>query len=245
MRGRFELSEKYTTDQFKECYEIFVSELYDKDGYANVCVLNTVFGNKGDDSHNCLGCNFSEYSDIIKRYLSKHETLDSVQYDFTVYILLLYLLVERMEVIIEILQIPSVYKDKHFKVFQRVRKWANFIKHPKSFVLTHHPLYDFDNSGSGYEKDKSLIIINDNFVDCYYKGQVSIEDKKKNNIELLSKLKNRNNILVLFPNIPTLTKNVCYASNKFITLISENPIYAEILKDDTTISNYFENEVAQ
>lgn len=38
---------------------------------------------------------------------------------------------QRMETAMDIVQVPSIFRDNHFKVFQQIHKWANFIKHLK------------------------------------------------------------------------------------------------------------------
>ena len=229
------------SEKFKECYSIFSSKAIGEEGYPNACKIHDAFGGREGDHHNCLGCNFADSTTLISRYLEKNDELDDIQQDFTVYILLLYLLVERIDIVFEIIQLPTNYKDKHFRIFQQIRKWANFIKHPKSFILTHHSTYDFENSGTIHNKEFTETI-NHIFVDKYYKGRTNQEEQKKQNTELYSKLRNKKDILVLYPDIAKLTDNLCFAYNKFVDLIINNEVYIEILNDETTISKYFENE---
>jgi hypothetical protein len=137
--------------------------------------------------------------------------------------------------------VPEKFREKHFKVFQQIRKWANFIKHPKSFILVHHPDYNFENSGFNTEKEFQEIV-NDQFVTQFYKGQRLPEDQKKFNKELYQRLHNKKGVLVLFPDIRQLTKKLCYSINKFVELITKNDVYKEILSDEATIENYFEEQ---
>jgi hypothetical protein len=227
-------------EKFKECYDLFLAKAFDQDKIANSCKIHNAFGGQEGQHHNCLGCNFADSSDMILRYLEQHEELTDIQQDFTVYILLLYLLVERIEIVFDIIQLPDTYKAKHFKVFQQIRKWANFIKHPKSFILTHHPVYDFENSSTVHQQQFTETI-KDSFVEQYYKGHTDQNDQKKQNKELYNKLRNKKDILVLFPDIAQLTDKLCYSYNKFVDLIINNDVYIEILNDETTISTYFEN----
>ena len=76
----------------------------------------------------------------------------------------------------------------------------------------------------------------------FYTGQTDRNKQKEQNKKLYHKLKNKKDILVLFPDIEKLTKKLCYSYNKFIELILKNDAYKEILNDDTTIEKYFENE---
>jgi hypothetical protein len=227
--------------KFKECYEIFKAKAFDENETPIACKIHDAFGGMTGEHHNCLGCNFADSTRLISNYLEKSEEMTDIQQDFTIYILLQYLIVERMDTVLEILQIPEKYKEKHFKVFQQIRKWANFIKHPKSFILTHHPEFDFENSGYEYDREFS-VTINEQFVETYYKGQKNPDDQKKTNKELYSKLKNKKDIVVIFPDIAKLTDKLCYSISKFTEIITKNEVYIEILNDETTISNYFENE---
>ena len=228
-------------EKFRECYEIFLEAAFDESEIPNACKIHDAFGGTEGDHHNCLGCNFADSTTLISRYLEKSDELTDIQQDCTVYILLLYLLVERIEIVFNIIQLPQVYKEKHFKVFQQIRKWANFIKHPKSFILTHHPEYDFVNSGTEYDAEFNEVI-NEQFVTQFYKGYTDQNEQKRQNKELYRRLKNKKDILVVFPDIAKLTKKLCYSYNKFVELILGNDAYKEILNDETTIETYFENE---
>lgn len=227
--------------KFKECYDIFMTEAFDEHGSPLACKIHDAFGGMSGEHHNCLGCNFSDSTLLISNYLDKYMEMTDIQQDFTIYILLQYLIVERMDTVLEILQVPQGFKEKHFKVFQQIRKWANFIKHPKSFILTHHPEFDFEDSGFQYKKVFSLTI-NEQFVEVYYKGQKNPDDQKRTNRELYNKLKNKKDIIVMFPDIAKLTDKLCNAICKFTEIITKNDVYIEILNDESTISNYFENE---
>lgn len=230
-----------TSQKFKECYDIFLQKTFEEDGTPVSCKIHDAFGGLEANHHNCLGCNFADSSNLILRYLENHEELIDTQQDFTVYILLLYLLVERIEIVFDIIQLPETYREKHFKVFQQIRKWANFIKHPKSFILTHHPEYDFENSGMKYDRKVFTETINEQFITQFYKGYTNRDEQKKQNKELYNRLRNQKNVLVLFPDIAKLTDKLCYSYNKFVDLILNNDVYVEILRDETTISTYFEN----
>ena len=230
--------EELISDEFKSCFILFMEECY-KDDYPRSCEIHNVFGKIEDGHHNCLGCNFADSTEFIADYLKEYESLTNIQQNFTIYILLLYLLVERIEIVLDIIQVPDIYKEKNFKVFQRIRKWANFIKHPKSFILTHHAVYNFKDSGIEWDFTKG-IVIDDSFVSQYYKGEKDPDKQKKINKELYEKLKNQINVTVEFPNIYQLTKQICFAFNKFIDVIVNNEVYIEILNDDTTIMDYFE-----
>lgn len=226
---------------FNQAFEIYTAGANDKEGVPILCKIHDAFGGQEGPHHNCLGCNFADSQTIISNHLSKYETYIDVQESVSLYIMTLYLLVVRMETVMDIVQVPTVFREKHFKVFQQIHKWANFIKHPKAFILTHHPSWDFENSGEKHEK-AFKVEINDSFVDKYYKGERDPDKQKARNKELYGKLRNQTDVHVLFPEMAQLTKKVCYSINAFADLITKNQVYIEILNDETTIAEYFENQ---
>jgi hypothetical protein len=229
-------------DKFKETLELYEEAAFDE-GTPLLCRIHDAFGGLEGEHHNCLGCNFANSQTLIHNYLLKYESYSSVQESFTLYILILYLLVERMDTIMEIVQVPNAYKEKHFKVFQQIRKWANFIKHPKAFILTHHAGYTFENSP--LKTLGKYIEINEQFVTDYYKGESDPGKQKIKNKELYIKLHNQKNVLVIFPDIQILTKKLCYSIDSFADLILKNQVYKDLLNDEATISHYFTNQFTE
>ncbi len=227
--------------KFKETLDVYQGSAYYGDKVPLLCKIHEAFGGLEGEHHNCLGCNFADSQTMVLNYLNKHETYTNIQESITLYILTLYLLVERIDSVLDMVQVPETYREKHFKVFQQIRKWANFIKHPKAFILTHHPDYDFENSGIDFGKQFN-ITINDQFVTDYYKGESDPAKQKSKNKELYTKLHNQKDIHVIFPDIAQLTKKVCYSINAFAELILKNQVYTDILNDEATIAIYFENQ---
>lgn len=233
--------DKILISKFKETLKFYKAQAFDAKSIPVLCRIHDAFGGNDGEHHNCLGCNFAESQELILKFLEKSKQYSEVKDAFTIYILTLYLLVERMDTVMEIVQVPTAYKEKHFKVFQQIRKWANFIKHPKAFVLTHHPCYDFEGSGIDWEQEFT-ITINDQFVTNYYKGESDQIKQKSKNKELYSMLSNKQNIKVLFPDMTQLVKKLCYSINSFKDLILKNQVYIDILNDEATIADYFENQ---
>ena len=133
------------------------------------------FGGIEGPHHNCLGCNFADCTGWIHNHLHTALTTDdsSLQEFYTHYLLKLYLFVERAYVIFEIVGLPQEYRGRHFDVFKRVHKWANFIKHPKSFLLVHHAQYFMDGDTAvdePFERTKFAVVIDQAFVSEYYAG---------------------------------------------------------------------------
>ena len=219
-------------DMFKDCLVLFTKEIYDGQ-YSSACRIHDAYG---QEEHNCLGCNFAGSSDMVKRFLERHKTLNKVEDDCTMYILLLYLVVERIEVIMDIVKLPEPYKEKHFKVFQQIRKWANFIKHPGAFMLTHHAEYSYQEN---FTPLPDFIVIDDCFVRDHYTGHTDAGQRDKQRRALYDKLQNKQNVVVAFPDLVKLTKKFCYSYNKFVAVVADNEVYRGVLGDKTTTANYF------
>ena len=124
-------------------------------------------------SHVCLGCSLNDSLVKIDRFLSEAKQLDdddseNVEYLFTMYILLLYLTVEKLHTIFKFIGITLDYVKEHWKVLVEIRKWANFIKHPKGFLFTHHPDYIFEDSKGIDKIVKTIKYIDFDFVYKFY-----------------------------------------------------------------------------
>lgn len=220
--------------KFVESYEIFCKELY-QDRIASICEIHEVYTGLEREHHNCLACNFADSINSIQRFLSQSELfIGDINDRFTIFIIKFYLLIEQVEVILRIVNIPEEYRKKHFRALSKVRRWANFLKHPKAFFLVHHPEYFFE----GYDlfnPNKFQIIIDQCFIDNYY------ADNKKND-ELDQRLRNKKDVAVLYPDPVKLTKEICDAINSFKEGVLKNEDYKEILSHRSTFTNYFRSE---
>ncbi|MBF0694648.1 MAG: hypothetical protein IR153_06285 [Flavobacterium sp.] len=133
------------------------------------------------------------------------------------------------------MHLPEEYRLKHFQVLQKVKHWANFLKHPKAFMLVHHPNWTFENKTSKWfpeEPEFKKPIINTSFVQKYYSG-----DKK--NEELYKALIRKSDLTVLFPDPAELMNEFVAAQKKFVELIDKNEIVREYLNDKATIEDHF------
>ncbi len=224
--------------QIDEAFAIFREEVYPKDENSVMCSIHEEFGGLDGGHHNCLGCNFADATSWIHNCLHTALVTDrtSLQKFYFDYLLKLYLLVERVYVVFEIIGLPLEYRGRHFSPFQRVHKWANFIKHPKSFLLVHHPKFfmeDDKDPDEPFDRAKFGVIIDQQFVIDYYGGP-------DNNPKLHKLLTNRTDVAVLFPNIVTLTGEFCACIHEFIAVIRDNAVYREVLNSRTTFDYYFE-----
>ena len=225
--------------QSDEALYIFHTEIY-PDEDSVMCSIHDAFGGLEKSHHNCLGCNFADATSWIHNCLhtAASEPMISFQEFYFEYLIKMYLLVERVYVVFELLDLPLEYRGRHFACFQKVHKWANFIKHPKSFLLVHHPSFfmeddkDAQTDGIVFDPTKYGVIIDQGFVDEYYSGG----DK---NAKLYRLLTNKTDVAVLFPNIVLLTTEFCECIHRFVRLFSENAVYREVLNSRTTFENYF------
>ncbi|MEO6810187.1 MAG: hypothetical protein ABI353_13820, partial [Isosphaeraceae bacterium] len=75
-------------------------------------------------------------------------------------------------------------------------------------------------------------LIDDEFLKKYY----SAERTKG----LAGEFKGRESkVIVLLPNIEIITNDICKCLANFVNVVTENPVYREILNDKSTIVNYY------
>jgi hypothetical protein len=204
-----------------------------------MCSIHDQFQKANDRKHNCLGCNFAECTSWIHNELfdAVTESGDLDPAFYFDYLMKLYLFVERAYIVFDLVQLPLEYRSRHFGVFQRVHKWANFIKHPKSFLLVHHPQYFLEDESDAevpFDSANFGVVIDQEFVSKYYSGS-------EKNSELFRLLTNKTDVAVVFPNVEQLTYDFVEALQKFIELIRDNAVYREILDAKSTYEHYFES----
>src|SRR5690606_38630045 len=107
-----------------------------------------------------------------------------------------------------------------------------FLKHPKSFLLVHHPNYSYEGIN---DEVYSGTVINTVFVKKFFAGEF-------NNKELFKMLNNKEDISVIYPNPLKLTEDFCNAQKNFCSLIENNQIVREILDGKATLKDYYEYE---
>lgn len=167
--------------------------------------------------HNCIPCNLNSSANIIWQFLNNHKECAQIEYFLQVYTLLFYTHVEKCAVIyVELGFVKKGTNDQfdweQFPSFQKIKYWANFFKHPKSFMYVHHPVFYLDSHDfpSGIMRKT----INTEFVKKYFSGG------KKN--EELSKNVSNQDANVFYPNLIEFTKELCFEFEKLINLINSN-----------------------
>jgi hypothetical protein len=224
---------KYIEDRFKRTFEVYTQSNYPEEDDSLMCSIHSHFDNEG---HNCIGCNLESGSLLLCDFLSDSGRLKTSEQAFTAYIWYLYLLVSKMEEYLDIMNLTTKVKSKKFGVFSKIKRWANFIKHPKAFMFVHHPTMVFEGSPDEcnfLSVNKSLIIIDDNFVKEHYSNG-------NNNTKLYKLVGNKEGVLVKYPDPLELMQEFIVSQKEFVQLICKNEIIREELDERATI--YYEQE---
>ncbi|MCZ6444679.1 MAG: hypothetical protein O7F17_02815 [Planctomycetota bacterium] len=225
-------------EKFKVCYNEFSTRVHPGNGSSIMCKLHSILGADCISGHNCLGCNFNEETHSIRDYLATYAQFDYEPEAYRFYLVRLYLLVERMDVILDIIKLIGEYRYKHFALLTDVRKWANFIKHPGPFLLVHHPDYFVDGDGD-FDRSCFKAVIDQEFVRKYY-GSSEGGDKRK---QLWKSLENASEVAVLFPDPIDLTRRFCDAIERFVEMLDTNTVHQEVLSKRSTYEAYFTREI--
>ena len=226
--------------ELTKALEVFQTELCSwktRDGQLEPlpCRIHDVFKELGEQSHNCIGCNFASAITAIERVLKRIANTPDFdpEFDYADYLLSLYLFVERACTLLDIISVPDAFRHRHFGVFQEIRRWANFLKHPNYFLLVHHPMFQ---AGGCVDDPKDW----EQIVDTEFVVEHYGHDARSKSAELRKSLMNKTKVLVLFPDIVQFTERFCGAVETFVSLIVENPVYREQLDDIATYANYFD-----
>lgn len=188
-------------------------------------------------NHVCLACNLSESLAKIERFLSDSSRLDessseNIEYLFTVYILLLYLSTEKLHTIFKVIGITWDYVEENWNVLVEIRKWANFFKHPKGFLFTHHLQFVFETSART-DFQKNSFELGYEFVQKFYFR----EDERKFR-QTLTEIGNKDNITVILPCPERLALEFIEVCKQFSQKIKDNEHFQTILKSHA-LSNEF------
>jgi len=223
-----------TTEQLTRARDVFAERVQNDE---LMCRMYESFRGPDDARHNCLGCNFNNMTAQVQKYLNLcvknpgHFTLEET---YSVLVLLLNGLWERIADVFELIALPEQYRVRHFAIFVRLRRWANFFKHPRAFGwLVHHPIYTLQGSEhhAWFVQSGNILEIDDEFVKRFY-----APDRPKG---LASQFKGKENqVVVSLPDLDTVMPAVCSALAKFVEVVLENPVYREILDERSTLVDY-------
>lgn len=209
------------------------------EGKHEACKIYNKLVNEDSSEHNCLGCQFMDLHQQIYNNFTKINTYGlSTEFYFKTYIFWLYQNVERIYEIFEMINpndknsILKTYFEQNFITVKKIKRWTNFIKHPKAFKFTHHPEYCFESEFT--KRHNNLIILGTKEIEYFYAGT------KRNN-QLYKKIAKKNKVMVVLPNLVELTEKFCNEFITFTKFICKNEVIASALKKETTISNYYED----
>jgi hypothetical protein len=217
-------------DHMNDCEQLFC-KLHD-DNYLGLPENNTT------NSHNCIACNLQDGNLKIYKFLNELgtvESTDELEYASTIYYLLLYLQVEKFHTIFKFIGITFEYVEQNWETLIQIRKWANFIKHPKGFLFTHHPtfIYDDNSTITSLKANKQNQIIDYEIIKKFYTRET--DDAFKNTIKEVG---NKKNIIVILPCPVRIMIEYSKINQEFCKKIGENPHFKEILKKHSTIEDY-------
>ncbi len=227
----------------------FVEELNE----SLMCSMHQTFST--DSKHNCLGCNFDDLmwqiSDFLKQSSEQDFETAKIHHFYSMYFLLLNGVWERMEEIFSLLGVVknNAYESR-FHPFITVRRWANFFKHPRSFIyLVHHPAYTIkdsdDHSNHEYKSRMDYLVPHESMleIDTEFVRKHCTADTANNN-PIKKYRDNKTSTVVVFPHVDRLTDEVCGSLEKFVELITANPYFVETLSDESTVISqlYGENQ---
>lgn len=188
--------------------------------------------------HNCLGCQFVNLHQTIYNNFSQLQTNNlTEEFYFKTYLFWLYQNVERIYEIFELVnpkghnQMIRSFFEQTFIETKRIKRWANFIKHPKAFQFSHHPEYCYETDRG--QIATGSIVLDSAEIEKFYQG-----DKK--NKELYQTIAKKSNIVVLIPDLETMTDNFCEEFKKFTNWICTNDMVADFLRSESTIDNYYD-----
>jgi hypothetical protein len=227
----------------KKCKIIFEKQLIEPDGGRSfACKIWDVMTEKKDNHENCLGENFNQLiqtinDDFFENYTPSIST--KLDFYFTTYILWLYLIVERIDFVFDVVnkdnksKLFADFKENNFKTSQLIKKWANFIKHPKEFIFSHWPQYIME--GPEIMNGSETVIIDADFVKKHY----TKSDSRINELE------NCDSVIVLVPELANLTTEFCKELNTFFDFICDNKIVSDFLRKKTTLEYYYETNDTQ
>jgi hypothetical protein len=225
----------------KQLAEIFEEKLIRENGGPSIlCDIYDKLTEGNEMGGNCLGENFNQLiqfirTDFFENYNPSNET--SNEFYFGTYIYWLYLIVERFEFIFEVInpdnksKLIRDFKENNFKTFKEVKDWCIFYKHPREFVFCHWPTFIYDNDTEFINERKKK---NATIIDIDYVSKNFTKNGKR-----LPNLENNPNVVVVIPELISLTNKYIKELIRFIDFICKNELIVDFLRKKSTIEDYY------
>lgn len=224
-------------------------EYYQREYYIGTnpiaCELFNLLNDRGvpHAEHNCIGCNIARIMNHIKKYMEVNKDEQDTFYFYQGFIHLTYIMVERIKFVFDLFKQEGILNEGgnfigEYQYLGQIIRWENFFKHPKSFMLVHHPEYTFHNSEIHQKAISELdkwILVDTKFINKFYKGE---HNKKILERELCDKV----NVVVVFPKIKDLLIDVKNNVTKFIDIIKANEEYIGLLRNRATCLDYHDTK---
>jgi len=227
----------------QECHKIFREGFYEAPednhdenlkyyGPTSACRIYDKLTDGDDSLQDCIGENLNQLiQKVEENWFDNYKPNSDLDFYFFNYILLLYLFVERIDLIFDVLnkdgksKLFSDFQYNNFKTLRKINKWANFVKHPKEFLFTHWPKYYIEGKQS-LVIEASDVKIDTDFIFNHYNN----ESQPRPVI-----LQNNQRVFVEIPDLQNLTREFCKEMNIFFDFICSNQIVADFLKKKSTI----------
>lgn len=224
----------FLTIQFKECISVYDSLLMMSKNETFVCRLHHYLSH--EYNHNCIPCNLDSQAIMPYRFLRNRKNKAMMPFDYNLYLQSMQGAIGVIEEIHTYIFFKDSKNDKFHNAYGSlayIKKWVNFIKHPKHFaVMSHHPVYNITNSGVSY--DSAQLTIGKSFIEKYY-----MAPKEDLRSKLFCEFDGKHPILIVYPDILEITRGYCEDIRKFMNYIESYSELREKIMDVATLKGFF------
>ncbi len=116
------------SDVFKKCFDIFQKEVFSLEGIPNTYKIQAAYAQKENPATPCFGCSMRDSLYLITNYLKKNADESISDNNIVEYFLLQNLLVDRIETMLDILEIDDSLRQKEFNIFGEISEKTSFLK---------------------------------------------------------------------------------------------------------------------
>lgn len=209
-----------------------------------LCELVEYIDDKNDVYHNCLGCNLdvtlSNLMNVVDVYSAtgfpEANARIEIHAMWTSLILNLHMVEQEMEEALRYSGLSYEAIRSNFEVIPRVKVLANFLKHPKTRLFLHHPLFIFSSSElteeGAYAKNISILkkqydrnsIVTESELKRYYTNS-------NKDTEFISKYANQGNVVILLPSVADVFYELTSSIVKLVSIYKTNPMLVNNLRE--------------